>query len=65
MTCWCLPCNHCSNWTWVVEEILAFGTRLRSTHCREIEWMNDKMDVRIDELLNEWLNEWMFKKIDE
>ena len=22
--CCCLPCNHCSNWTWVVEEILAF-----------------------------------------
>ena len=21
--CCCLPCNHCSNWTWVVEEILA------------------------------------------
>ena len=21
--------------TWVVEEILAYGTRLRSTHCRE------------------------------
>ena len=22
--CYCLPCNHCSNWTWVVEEMLAF-----------------------------------------
>ena len=22
--CCCLPCNHCSNWTWIVEEILAF-----------------------------------------
>ena len=22
-----LSCNHCSNWTWVVEEILAFGNR--------------------------------------
>ena len=22
--CCCLPCNHCSNWTWVVVEILAF-----------------------------------------
>ena len=32
--CCCLPCNHCSNWTWVIEEIWAFGTRLRSTHCR-------------------------------
>ena len=26
--CCCLPCNHCSNWTWVVEEILVFGNRL-------------------------------------
>ena len=24
LCCCCLPCNHCSNWTWVVEEILAF-----------------------------------------
>ena len=30
----CLPCNHCSNRAWVVKEILAFGNRLRSTHCR-------------------------------
>ena len=37
--CCCLPCNHCSNWTWVVEEILAFGTRLRSTHCREFNFL--------------------------
>ena len=29
--CCCLPCNHCRNWTWVVEEILAYGDRLRST----------------------------------
>ena len=29
----CLQCNHCSKWTWVVEEIFAFGNRLRSTHC--------------------------------
>ena len=21
--CWGLPCNHCSNWTWAVEDILA------------------------------------------
>ena len=34
-----LTCNHCSNWTWVVEEILAFGTRLRSTHCREFNYL--------------------------
>ena len=26
--------NHCSKWTWVVEEILTYGNRLRSTHCR-------------------------------
>ena len=37
--CRCLPCNHCSNWTWVVEEILAFGTRLRSTHCSEFYYL--------------------------
>ena len=24
MYCCCLPCNYCSNWKWVVEEILAF-----------------------------------------
>ena len=33
--CCSLPCNHCSNWTWVVEEILAYGNRLRSMHCRK------------------------------
>ena len=33
--CCCLPCIHCSNWAWFVEEILAFCTRLRYTHCRE------------------------------
>ena len=37
--CCCLPCNHCSNWTWVVEEILAFGTRLRSTQCKEFKYL--------------------------
>ena len=37
--CCCLPCNNCSNYTWVVEEILAFSNRLRSTHCREILYM--------------------------
>ena len=41
--CCCLPCNHCSNWTWVVEEILAFGTRLRSTHCREFNYLKDPL----------------------
>ena len=34
--CCCLPCNHCSNWTWVVEETLANVNRLRSTHCRGV-----------------------------
>ena len=34
--CCCLPCNHC---TWVVEEILDFGTRLRSTHGREFNYL--------------------------
>ena len=38
--CCCrLLCNHCSNWTWVVKEILAFGTRLRSTHCWELNYL--------------------------
>ena len=38
--CCCLPCNHCINWTWVVEEILAFyGPRLHSTHCREFNYL--------------------------
>ena len=36
---YCLPCNHCSNWTWVVKEILAFSTRLRSTHCRKFNYL--------------------------
>ena len=39
MCCCCLPCKHCSNWTWVVEEILAYGNRLRSTHCREFHYL--------------------------
>ena len=33
--CLSWPCNHCRNWTWVVKEILAYGDRLRSTHCRD------------------------------
>ena len=37
--CCCLPCNHFSNWTWVVGEILAYGNRLRSTHCREFPYL--------------------------
>ena len=37
--CCCLPCNNCSNWAWVVEEHLANGNRLRSTHCRELNYV--------------------------
>ena len=37
--CCCLPCNHCSNWTQVVKEILTFGTRLRSTHCKKLNYL--------------------------
>ena len=38
--CCCrLPSNHCRNWAWVVEEILAYGNRLRSTHCREFHYL--------------------------
>ena len=34
--CCCLPCNHCSIWTGVVGRNFGlFGSRLRSTHCRE------------------------------
>ena len=35
----CRCCNHLSNWMWVVEEILAFGTRLRSRRCREFNYL--------------------------
>ena len=35
--CCCLPCNHFSNWAWVVEDSLAFW--LRSTHCREFLYL--------------------------
>ena len=35
--CSCLPCDHCSNCPWVVEEVLA--KRLRSTHCREFPYL--------------------------
>ena len=34
-----LPCDDCSTWTSVVEEILAFGNRLRSTFCRECTYL--------------------------
>ena len=33
--CCCLLCDHCSSCTWDVEEILTYGNRLRSTHCRQ------------------------------
>ena len=37
--CCCLRrLSFCSNWTWVVEEILAYGNRLRSMHCREFPY---------------------------
>ena len=29
LCCFSLPSNHCSNWTWVVEEILAFSLNLK------------------------------------
>ena len=35
--CCCLPCNRCSNQTWVVEDILAFfSNRLESTHYSQL-----------------------------
>ena len=34
----CLPCNHCSSWTWIVEEMLADGSRLRSTHFKKFPY---------------------------
>ena len=34
-----LPFNHCINWTWVFEEILVYGIRLRATHCREFHYL--------------------------
>ena len=39
--CWCCsPCDHRSKWTMdndmVVKEILNYGSRQRSTHCREV-----------------------------
>ena len=37
--CCCLPCNHYSNSTWLVEKMLADGNRLRYTHCREYPYM--------------------------
>ena len=37
--CYYLPYNHCSNWTLGVEEILAFGNKLRSTQYREFLYM--------------------------
>ena len=37
--CCCLPCTHCSNWTWVADQILAYGYRLHSTHYREFLYL--------------------------
>ena len=57
LCCCCLPCNYCSNWTWVVEEILAFfGTRLRSTHCRNSIIWNYADPLTSLELLNYFYN---------
>ena len=36
--CCCSPCTHCIKWTWFVEEILADGNRLRSTHFRKFPY---------------------------
>ena len=33
--CCCLPCKHCTVIILVVEEILAYGNRLRFTHSKE------------------------------
>ena len=41
-----LPFNHCSNYTRVVEIILAYGNRVRSTHCGEISFF-ETMQSRI------------------
>ena len=60
--CCCLPCNHCINWTWVVEEILAFGTRLRSTHCKEFNYLKPCRPayfVRTTQLLPHPGHEWL------
>ena len=40
--CCCLPCNHRTKSIWVLEEMLTFGNRLRSTHCRELLKDNNK-----------------------
>ena len=36
--CSCYPCNH-SNLTWVVDEILDYGIRLRSMRCKELPFL--------------------------
>ena len=35
LCCCCLPCKHCTVIILVVEEILAYGNRLRFTHSKE------------------------------
>ena len=48
--------NHCSKWTWVVKVILAYGNRLRSTHCREFDLIRHYADpLTLLELLNYYL----------
>ena len=39
VVCCCLHCNHCSNGTWVVEDILVHANRLCSTHSRELYYL--------------------------
>ena len=57
--CCCLPCNHCSNWTWVVEEIglLVLGCVLR-TAGNSIIW-NYAEPLTSLELLNYY--RWTYK----
>ena len=37
--CCCLTFNRSSNYAWVVEELLAYGNRLHSMHCREFHYL--------------------------
>ena len=47
MICYCcLPYNHCSNRTWVVEESLSNGNRVRSTHCREFSLLSSRRSTQ-------------------
>ena len=53
--CCCLPSNHCINSTWVVEEILAFGNRLRSTHRRDFNFWNFADPLTFTRLVNRYI----------